>query len=131
MDVKTPYTVIGEDQTQQQQTEDLSAAAPGHVVSIDQDLFDEVGGGTWNHGSDPVGEAHGSVVVTGKALGMCHITFSFGGDDTIVAHGSLPIAGSTVGGGHIAVAGGTGKYLNASGRLDVEHRTPKRWSFVL
>jgi hypothetical protein len=128
MDFNTEITVIGEDQNKQ--AEDLSAAAPGRVVPIDQDLFEEVGG-PWNHGSDPIGEAHGSIVVTGKNLGMCHITFSFGDEDTIVAHGVLPIAGSTVGNGHIAVSGGTGQFDKVSGRLDVEHRNPKRWSFAL
>jgi hypothetical protein len=128
MEFSAQFTIIGEDQMQQ--TEDLSAAAPGRVVPIDQDLFEEVGG-PWNHGSNPVGEAHGSIVVTGKNLGMCHITFSFGDEDTIVAHGVLPIAGSTVGGGLLAVAGGTGQFDKAAGRLDVETSNPKRWSFIL
>jgi hypothetical protein len=121
-------TYVGEDQ--RQLTEDLAAASPGRVVSIDQDLYEEVGG-PWNHGDDPIGEAHGSVVVTEGQQGMCHITFKVFNVGTIVAHGSLPVAGSTVGSGTLAVAGGTGKFDKALGKVDVEHRNPKRWSFAL
>ncbi len=127
MQANTTMTYIGEDQ--RQLTEDLAAASPGLVVSIDQDLYEEVGP-PWAKGKR-MGEAHGSVVVTEGQLGMCLITFKFNDLDTIVAHGSLPVAGSTVGSGHMAVSGGTGKYVGASGSLDVEHRNPKRWSFAL
>lgn len=128
MEFSAGFTVIGEDQ--EQQTDDLAPVMPGDVFSIDQDLFEEVGE-AWNRPGDPVGEAHGSVVVTRKHFAMCNITFTFGDQDIIVAQGLLPIDGKTLGSGLLAVAGGTGQFDKVSGRLDVETRNPKRWSFIL
>jgi hypothetical protein len=125
MEFTTVFTVISDEEMQ---TSDL-AGPPAKVVAIDQVLFEEVGE-PWNRG-DQVGEAHGTAVVTQKGLAVCHITFTFGDEDSIVAHGVLPIDGSTLGNGHIAVAGGTGQFDKATGRLDMETRNPKRWSFAL
>jgi hypothetical protein len=128
MEFSASFTVIGEDQAEQ--TDDIAAFAPGRAFSIDQDLFEEQGG-AWNRPGDPVGEAHGSGLVTRKGLAMCHITFTFGPDDIIIAHGVLPLGGKDVGAGLLAVAGGTGQFHKALGRCDVEVQNPKRWIFTL
>jgi hypothetical protein len=126
MEFSAAFTVIGDEEMQ---TSDLAAAEAATVVAIDQVLFEELEE-PWEVG-ERVGEAHGTAVVTQKGLAVCHVTFTFGDEDTIVAHGVLPIAGSTVGGGRLAVAGGTGAFDKATGRLNVETRNPKRWSFIL
>lgn len=126
MDMTTDFTVIGDEELQ---TSDLASAAPATVVTIDQTLFEELEE-PWQQG-EPVGEAHGTLVVTQKGLAVCHVTFTFGDEDSIVAHGVLPIDGSTIGSGHLAVAGGTGRFDKVSGKLDVETRNPKRWIFHL
>lgn len=126
MEFTTEFTIIGDEETQ---TFDLDLAAPAAVVAFDHTLYEEVGE-PWNKG-ERIGEAHGTAVVTRKRVAVCHVTFVFGDEDTIVAHGVLPIDGSTLGGGRLAVAGGTGRFDKAAGRLDVETRNPKRWSFFL
>jgi hypothetical protein len=126
MEITPALRVIGDEEMR---TSDLTKAAPGTVVAIDQVLFEERGE-PWDRG-EPVGEAHGTAVATQKGVAVCHITFTFGEEDTIVAHGVLRIDGSTVGSGRLAIAGGTGQFNKAAGRLDVEHRNPKRWSFYL
>ena len=128
MEFRARFTVIGEDQ--EQQTDDLAPPGAGDVFSIDQDLFEEVGE-SWNRPGDPVGEAHGSGVVTKKDLAMCSITFTFGDEDIIVAHGLLPSNGRRLGNGLLAVTGGTGRFDRVSGRLEVESRNPKRWGFFI
>ena len=122
------FTLIGEDQDK---IADLLAPAPqGSVMTIDQDLYEEQGG-AWQRPDTPVGEAHGSVIVTRKGFATCNITFTFGDDDSIVAQGLLPISGKSLNNGHLAVTGGTGQFDKVSGRVDMETQNPKRWSFIL
>ena len=126
MEIRPALTVIGDEELL---TFDLTKAPPGTVVAIDQVLFEELRE-PWERG-ERVGQAHGTAVVTHTGVAVCNITFVFGDEDTIVAHGVLPIAGSTVGSGRLAVGGGTGRFNRATGRLDVEARNPKRWSFYI
>jgi hypothetical protein len=128
MEFGTGFTVIGEDQ--ETEDDELAPVGPGSVFSIDQDLFEEVGE-AWNRPGDPVGEAHGSVVVTRKQFATCNITFTFSSEDVVVVQGLLPVDGKNLGGGVLAVTGGTGQLNKASGRVDVETQNPKRWSFLL
>ena len=127
MEFTTEFTVIGDDELQ---SFDLAAAAPATVVPIDQVLYEELPGKPWERG-ELVGEAHGIAVVTQKGMAVYNITFMFGDEDAIMAHGVLPTDGSSGGRRHLAVAGGIGRFEKATGRLEVETRNPKRWSFYL
>lgn len=119
-------TIISDDE---RQSADLNAAPPATLDAIDLVLYEEIDE-PWKKG-EPIGEAHGTAVVTHAGLAVCHITFTFSDGDTIVAHGVLPIDGSNLGNGHLAVTGGTGHFHKAAGRVDVETRNPKRWIFTL
>ena len=61
MEFSTEFIVIGEDQDPKVE-QDLTPLEPASGFPIDQDLYLE-SGGPWKKG-DPVGEAHGSAVVT-------------------------------------------------------------------
>jgi len=128
VEFSTQFILIGEDQDPKV-AQDLTPAAPATVFPIDQDLYEE-SGGPWKKG-DPVGEAHGSGVVTGKNLATCSVTFAFDDDDSLVVEGLLPVQGKKLGAGRLAVTGGTGKFDKASGRVGMETSNPKRWSFVI
>jgi hypothetical protein len=127
MEFTTAFTVIGDDEFP---TDDLAKAAPAKVVPIDQVLYEELPGKPWERG-ELVGEAHGVAVVTHKGVAVYSITFMFGDEDAIMANGVLPVEGSSGGRNHLAVAGGIGRFDKATGRVDVETRNPKRWSFIL
>jgi hypothetical protein len=128
VDFSTEFILIGEDQDPDI-AQDVTPSAPATVFSIDQDLYLE-SGGQWKKG-DPVGEAHGSGVVTGKNLATCSVTFAFDAEDSIVAEGLLPVQGKKLDAGRLAVTGGTGQFDKVSGRVGMETRNPKRWSFVI
>ena len=126
MEFTAEFTVIGEDQ-EPDSKEELAPAPPGTVFPIDQDLYEE--DGSWKAGG-PVGEAHGSVIVTRKNRAMCVITFEFE-SGTVMVQGLVPVQGKKLSGGTLAVTGGTGDFEKSAGRVDMESVNPKRWSFVL
>ena len=128
MEFSAEFTVIGEDQ--EEDGSDLAPVKPGDVFPIDQDLYEEEGQ-KWNRPGDPVGEAHGSMVLTRRHFASCTITFTFGEDDTLVAHGLLPVDGRKLRDGKLAVTGGTGQFHGAGGRVNMETQNPKRWSFII
>jgi hypothetical protein len=128
MEFTAEFTVIGEDQDPDE-TSELTPTPPGSVFPIDQDLYEGSGDGSWDKGS-PVGEAHGSVVVTRKSRAMCVITFEFE-SGTVMVQGLLPAQGKKLSGGTLAVTGGTGDFEKSTGRVDMDSINPKRWSFVL
>ncbi|MFL5768183.1 MAG: dirigent protein [Actinomycetota bacterium] len=127
MEFTTEFTVIGEDQDEDK--DEIAQLPPGSVFALNQDLSEESEEGSWKQGG-PVGEAHGTVVMTGRRLATCSITFAFE-NGTIVVAGLLPADGAKLGGGTLAVVGGTGDFEKTSGHVDMETRNPKRWSFVL
>ena len=130
MEFNAGFTLIGEDQDGEDKTDDLTPVPPGSVLSLDQDLYQE-GDEAWGRPDDPIGEAHGAVVATKRGRAMCTITFAIDENDVIVAQGLLPLQGRKLGSGSLAVTGGTGAFDKVSGRVDMETRNPKRWSFVL
>jgi hypothetical protein len=130
MEFNAGFTLIGEDQDGEDETDDLTPVPPGSVFSLDQDLYQE-GDQAWGRGDGPIGEAHGAVVATKRGRAMCAITFAIDESDVIVAQGLLPLQGRKLGSGSLAVTGGTGAFDKVSGRVDMETRNPKRWSFVL
>jgi hypothetical protein len=128
MEFTAEFTVIGEDQDPDDKDQ-VAPLPPGSVFPIDQDLYEEDGDGSWREGGQ-VGEAHGSVTVTRKGRAMCVITFEFE-SGTVMVQGLVPAQGKTLSGGTLAVTGGTGDFEKSAGRVDMESRNPKRWSFVL
>jgi hypothetical protein len=128
MEFTAEFTVIGEDQDSGE-TEQIGPATPGSLFPIDQNLFEESGDGSWAQGS-LAGEAHGFAAVTRRSNAMCVITFQFE-SGTLVVQGLLPSDGRALSDGTLAVTGGTGDFERSSGRVDMESRNPKRWTFVL
>ncbi|MFL5736586.1 MAG: dirigent protein [Actinomycetota bacterium] len=128
MEFTAEFTIIGEDQ-EPDDDKDMAPMPAGSVFAIDQDLYEEDGDGSWRKGGQ-VGEAHGSVTVTRKGRAMCVITFEYE-RGTVMVQGLVPAQGKKLSGGSLAVTGGTGDFEKSSGRVDMESRNPKRWSFVL
>lgn len=119
------FAVIGDEAVEE--LVDHGRGGPGNQGAFDEVLFEEAKPDSWERGAE-VGSATGHYIVTPGGHAVYTVVLHLGDAGTLVAAGRLPYDRS-LGNGWIAVTGGTGNFQDARGRLQVDFKNPKRYTY--
>jgi len=118
------FVVIAGDQLEE--TIDAGRGGPGDYVPFDETLY-AGSPDSWEPGAQ-IGSASGFTLRTPGPFVLYHVILDLGDGNSLVAAGRLPYDTSPKA-GVIPVTGSSGRYGNAGGRLKVEFKNPKRYTY--